>query len=373
MSKKIVLFSLQTFSDTGGIQKMTRTLSHSLHNICSRKHWDFKFVSLYDKDADLMDQYIPAGSFKGFARKKIRFMLQGVLFAEKPDVVILSHINLAAVGVLIKFFSPKTKIWLVAHGIEMWCPLSPLKRKLLEKSDKILCVSRFTLSQITNRHHLTTDKCEVLNNVLDPFMQLPADLVKPDYLLHRYGIKETDQVILSLTRLSSFEQYKGHEKVIKAVAKLKEKYQNLKYILAGRYDELEEERIKQLALKYNIQDRVILTGFIDDKEISDHFLIADLFVLPSKKEGFGIVFIEALACGLPVICGNADGSVDAVRDGELGIAIDPDNEKELEHAIADYLDKPLTNAKRRDLQQECLTHFNERNYSKKIESMLSND
>jgi len=92
---------------------------------------------------------------------------------------------------------------------------------------------------------------------------------------------------------------------------------------------------------------VILTGFIDESEFADYFLLADLFVLPSKKEGFGIVFIEAMAYGLPVICGNADGSIDAICNGELGKAVNADDPAELEDAITGYLDEPLTAAARR--------------------------
>jgi len=92
------------------------------------------------------------------------------------------------------------------------------------------------------------------------------------------------------------------------------------------------------------------------------FLLADLFVLPSKKEGFGIVFIEALACGLPVICGNADGSLDAIRNGELGVAINVEDLDQLEQAIDESLKKPLTAEKRKTLQQQCLQYFNEKDY-----------
>ena len=352
---------------------MTRTLSHSLFTICSRKNWDFKLVSLCDKDTDLMPQYLPKANFKGYSRNKLNFILQSVFAAHKPDIVILSHINLALVGLLIRLLQPKTQIWLVAHGIEVWRSLSYNKRKLLSLCDKILCVSNFTLTQMEVWHRLPIEKCVVLNNVLDPFMHLPDNLNKPDYLLQRYGINKTDKVILSLTRLAHSEQYKGHERVLKAVAELKSHYDNLKYILAGKYDVLEGERIKKLIAEYGIEEQVILTGFISESEIPDHFLTADIFALPSKKEGFGIVFIEALACGLPVICGNADGSIDAIRNGELGTAIDPDDDHELENCIAANFAEPLTISKRRHLQQQCLAHFSERNYIKTLQKMLMDD
>ena len=117
---------------------------------------------------------------------------------------------------------------------------------------------------------------------------------------------------------------------------------------------------------YKVDEQVILPGFIDESELTDHFLLADLFVLPSKKEGFGIVFIEALACGLPVVCGNTDGSVDAIYNGELGKAINPDDIAELENAITEYLKTPLTEDKRRLLHDKCLLHFNENDYMNKL-------
>ena len=115
---------------------------------------------------------------------------------------------------------------------------------------------------------------------------------------------------------------------------------------------------------------MILTGFLNENELPDHFLLADLFVLPSKKEGFGIVFVEALACGLPVICGNADGSTDAIRDGELGTAINVDDLDELENTISRYLSMPLTLEKRLKLQTECLLYFNEKHYRENLQKMI---
>lgn len=373
MYKNIKLFTLQTFADTGGIQKMSRTLAHSLYTICSKKQWDFKLISLYDRDKHLLQQYLPKANFKGFGQRKVSFLLRNVFTTQKPDVVVLSHINLALVGLLIKLFSPKTRVWLIAHGIEVWRPLSFNQRKILKQCDKVICVSSFTQQQMQKWHQLPPEKCTVLNNALDPFLQLPVDFKKPEHLQKKYGLKPTDKIILSLTRLASFEQYKGHDQVLKAVSQLKKQHQDIKYILAGKYDLVEGERIRKLIAGYGIEQQVILTGFIEENELPELFLLADTFVLPSKKEGFGIVFIEALAYGLPVICGNADGSLDAIRNGELGKAIDPDDIDALEKSIAESLSEPVTVERRKHLQQKCLQYFSEQNYISTLQKMLTDD
>ena len=346
-------------------------MAHSLLLISKRNNWEFDFWSAYDTNDDLMHQYLPAKNFNGFGTNRIMFVVKSIISAAKPDIIILSHINLAIIGLLIKIINPGCKVWLVAHGIEVWRPQSIFKRSLLKKCDKIICVSNFTKQQMISRHRVAPEICSVLNNTIDPFMKLPETFTKPAGLIQRYKLNTGDPVIFTLTRLASYEQYKGHDQVIKAVAKLKLVYPDIKYILSGKYDIDEEIRINNLIDEYRVRDNVILTGFIDEKELPDHFLLADIFVLPSKKEGFGIVFIEALACGLPVICGNADGSIDAICNGKLGKAINADNIEELEQAIIDYLKMPLTDKRRKDIQQQCLSHFNETDYMNKLEKLIT--
>jgi glycosyltransferase involved in cell wall biosynthesis len=371
MYKTIILFTLQTFSTTGGIQKMTRTLAHSLNQIAQTNNWNFELWSAYDKPHDLMTQYLPAQKFKGFGNNKLKFFLKSVSRSLRPNVIILSHINLAVIGLFIKLINPNCQMWLIAHGVEVWRPLSFIKKRFLNKCDKVICVSNYTKEQVVSRHKVNAQNCRVLNNAVDPFMKLPEIFSKPQNLLTRYQLSKNDPVIFTLTRLASTEQYKGYEHVIRTIGTLKKQFPNIKYILSGKYDKAEEARIKQLIAEYKVTGHVILTGFIDEAELAHHFLLADVFTLPSKKEGFGIVFIEALACGLPVVCGNADGSIDAIRNGELGKAINPDNLTELYNSIAEYLENPLITTKRKHLQEQCLLHFNETNYMNKIQLLLN--
>ena len=142
-------------------------------------------------------------------------------------------------------------------------------------------------------------------------------------------------------------------------------------MLSGQSDPNESIRIEKLIDTHGVKDDIILTGFINEEELPDYFLMADLFVLPSKKEGFGIVFIEALACGLPVVCGNGDGSVDAIRNGELGKAITVNKLDELEAAISSGLKELPTAEKRSSLQKQCLRYFNEPDYRENLKQLLA--
>jgi len=372
MSKKVLLLTLQTFSTTGGIQKMTRTLGYTLNQIALANHWDFELWSAYDHAGDLMPEYLPASNFKAFGINKLSFALKAIIKKfNSRDVIILSHINLAVIGLIIKVMNPKCQVWLVAHGIEVWRPFSFIKKRFLKNCDKVICVSNYTRQQMLDRHHIDKDICIVLNNAIDPLMPLPIIFSKPANLLDRYQLNDSYPIVFTLTRMASTEKYKGHELVIEAIGKLKNKYPGIKYILSGKYDELEGVRINKLITDHDVSDQIILTGFIDETELTDHFLLADLFVLPSKKEGFGIVFIEALACGLPVICGNADGSIDAIRNGELGKSVSTDNAAELYNCINESLAQPLTPIDREQLQKNSLRYFNQPDYAHKLQDLLT--
>lgn len=372
MSKNIILFTLQTFSTTGGIQKMTRTLAHALNQVATHNNWNFNLWSAYDTNTDLLPQYLPAKNFKGFASRVV-FTLKAFLKAPKFDIIIITHINMALIGRAIKTINPKCKIWVVAHGIEVWNELSPTKKWLLKNCDKIICVSNFTKQQVVTKHHIDAVKCEVLNNALDPFMNLPVTFTKPQYLIERYNLTANTPLLFTLTRLNAAEQYKGYEQVIKIISNLKQTFPAIKYIIAGKYDEEEKNRINKIIKTYKVEEQVLLTGFVEESELVDHFLMADLFVLPSSNEGFGIVFIEAMACGLPVVCGNVDGSVDAIKNGLLGKSTDPNNLAELENALTEELQKPLTENMRKELQSQCVHYFNEDNYIKNLNNLLINE
>ncbi|HZK63622.1 MAG TPA: hypothetical protein VFC34_05725, partial [Puia sp.] len=120
--------------------------------------------SMYDHGADSFDNaYFPAENFSGYGINKVKFFWQMVNRGRKKDRLILSHINLLPVGWLIKKCSPRTELILLAHGIEIWYPLSAFKRKMLFQCDRILAVSEFTKARVNEVHGFSMAKLSVLN------------------------------------------------------------------------------------------------------------------------------------------------------------------------------------------------------------------
>ena len=109
------------------------------------------------------------------------------------------------------------------------------------------------------------------------------------------------------------------------------------YILGGKGSD--KPRLEALIRDLQLEDVVTLAGYIPDHELCGFYNLCDVFAMPSKAEGFGIVLLEALACGKPVIAGNQDGSVDALINGKLGVLVDPDNVAEIAEALMLVLTK----------------------------------
>lgn len=191
----------------------------------------------------------------------------------------------------------------------------------------------------------------------------------------RYGLNENTPVLFTLTRLADNEQYKGCDRVIECLPQLVQYYPQLKYVVSGKFDAKEKKRLDRIIRALELEGRVIFTGFIKEEEVVPHFLMADVFIMPSSGEGFGIVFIEAMTCGLPVIAGSRDGSADALRNGELGTLVDPDNKEEIVDAVREALDEKsqASESKKYRLQRKALKYFGFEQYKKRLKEVLAGD
>ncbi len=371
MAHKVLFLTLKVFGFTGGIEKVCRIICRALYDLSVKEIVDPSVYSMYDKYYDRDSKYLKKSQYHAFDSNRKRFVISSLYKGIRSDVVILSHIHLLSIGYLIKRFRPSTKVYLLAHGIEIWRKLPEPKLKALRRLDKIIAVSEYTADKIKEIHEIEDSKIEILNNCLDPFYYYPRSFDKPDFLLKRYGLTENQTILFSLSRLSSSEKYKGYDHTFEILSRLIGKKPELMYLVAGKYDEEEKKRLDKLIAKFKIQNHVKLIGFVDEAEITDYFLLSDIFILPSKKEGFGIVFIEAMASGLRVIAGNKDGSVDALKQGELGKLVDPDNLNEIEQALVDLLNHPINNEEKLALQAKVYKVFNYEKYRESIKNMIA--
>lgn len=360
--KTTLLLSLETFSSQGGIQCVSRVLAKAL----SERN-RLVVYSLRDAPHQVDSRYLAPSVFHAYSGQKLRFFFKALVGSAGAEALILTHVNLLVLALTIKLFNPKIHIILFAHGVEVWRPLPGWKRWFMKKYIKTWAVSHFTAEQLESQIGSSRHPIRVFNNCLDPFFKIPHQLSKPKHLEDRYKLKPNDRVLFCLSRLSAYDIDKGYDKLLFALPALLLKHPNIIYLLAGKASKSEATRLQTLIITLGLQEHVILAGPIAAEELTDHYLLADAFVLCSIKEGFGLAFIEAAACGCPIICGNMDGSLDAVLNGEMAALIHPQDIAQLEQAVLDTLERPGSKLKQ---QQKCLQHFGYEQYVDRLNTLL---
>ena len=249
--------------------------------------------------------------------------------------IICGHINLLPVAVLASWVQG-TSLLLVLHGIDAWTPhRSPLVRWLLPQVDTFVTVSQCTKDRFLEWAPLQAEQGSVVPDCINLDAYSPGP--KRDDLLDRYGL-ENRTILLTLSRLSSDEQYKGHDEVLEVLPELADEISDIAYLICGDGDD--RPRLEAKAKRLDIDNRVVFAGYVPEEEKVDHYRLADAFVMPGRGEGFGIVYLEALACGIPVVASTADASQEAVRDGQLGVVVDPDDPDSLKSGIQTALQQP---------------------------------
>ena len=249
------------------------------------------------------------------------------LACQRPfDIVFCGHLNAAPLASLIAQGRGRP-LWLEAHGIEAWETPGTAIRRATERAQLITAVSRHTRARLLSWCDIDPDRVRVLPNTVDARFAARA---YPSGLAARYGLAGR-KVILTVGRLAPGEQYKGHDRIIGALAGVRDQFPEAAYLVVGSGDD--QARLEAVAAVAGVRDHVIFAGQVASQELPDHFRLADVFAMPSTGEGFGIVFLEAAASGLPVIAGRLDGSADALADGAIGTLIDPGDRSELVAAL----------------------------------------
>ncbi|MDJ1168135.1 glycosyltransferase [Roseofilum sp. BLCC_M154] len=361
------------FGFKGGIQVYSAFLLQALQNLYRDRHYQVYLKHDTQSSPDL--GYWPQTDFHFTGQIPLswrtpafaaQILLSGLW--RSPELVITSHLNFTPVAYWLKRFRG-IPYWTIAHGVEAWNIESPILKTALRHADRILAVSKYTRDRLLKEQDLNPERVLLLPNTFDSDRFTIAP--KPPYLLQRYGFSPETKILLTVCRLDSQEQYKGYDRILEALPTILPQVPNLHYLIVGKGDD--RPRVETLIQQLNLQKYVTLAGFIPDEELCDHYNLCDLFAMPSKGEGFGIVYLEALACGKPTLGGNQDGALDALCNGKLGALVNPDRVEEIAQTLIQILQRQYPNPLMYEpeaLRQQVIETFGFEQFQQTLEALM---
>lgn len=333
--RRILVLATDAFGGHGGISEFNRNL---LQALCA--HPDSAEVVALPRGMPKPLEPLPQrlrwvtsglGGKVSYVSAVIREVWRDPYF----DLLVCGHVNLLPLVRVLQLWI-RAPLVAIFHGVDVWKPTpSRDANTMVRHLDAFICVSALTAKRFLGWSKAAPGKGHLLPNTihLERYGMGP----KPRHLLDRYGLRNR-RVLMTLGRMASAERYKGFDEVMEALPNLIHVLPDLAYLAVG--DGTDRPRLEAKARSLGISDRVVFTGLIPEGEKSDHYHLADAYAMPSHGEGFGIVFLEAMACGVPVVASCLDGGREAVLGGRLGLLVNPDDPMDVVQAIRNALATP---------------------------------
>ncbi|GBE94146.1 glycosyltransferase [Nostoc cycadae] len=275
----------------------------------------------------------------------LKFLLQ-----KRPQHIFCGHIKLA---VLIQTLCQPLGIpyTVLTYGKEVWEPLKSQERRALAAASEIWTISRYSRDRACAANGIDPKKVKMLPCAIDGDKFTPG--AKLPELVEKYGLTDA-KVLMTVARLWSGDIYKGVDVTIRALPTIAQVFPEVKYLVIGRGDD--KPRLAQLAKDLGVSDRVVFAGFVPTEDLIAHYRLADAYIMPSQ-EGFGIVYLEAMVCGIPVLSGDADGSADPLQDGKLGWRVPHRDADAVAAACIEILHKHDQRCDGKWLREQAIAHF----------------
>lgn len=300
--------------------------------------------------------------------------LASIMIKERPRAVQLATVYDGYLGLWLKRWT-KLPFVIYAHGNEILDAVRtqwPKPKAALLGADHIIAVSRFT-AKLVEQAGVNPHRISIVNPGCDlqRFQPRPANLELKQKLI---GSREK-RVIVTVGGLVA---RKGHDMVLQALSKLVKKFSDITYLIVG--DGPHRSELASLVDQFGLHQHVVFAGKMDDELLPEIYALSDVFVMPSRQnldacdvEGFGLVYLEASACGKPVVAGRSGGTSDAVLDEETGLLVDPNKPAELAIALERLLtDKNLAQSLGRRGRSRLIGNFEWPQIANRVQEIIEN-
>jgi phosphatidyl-myo-inositol dimannoside synthase len=355
MPTRILFVGAETYSQIGGLQQFNQRLLRALGSVEA-----YSVSALIMRDGE---EHFPRDINVRFGSiaKRPQMIADVARRARALDVLLIGQINLLPVALAARLLNPRIRIIMFVHGDEAWN--DPVYRRmrfyepwLCRRLDRIAAVSRYTARRMAGAFHLPDDLFFYFPNAVDERGQsLPLP---------------RSATLLSVCRLAAHDKGKHIDALIRAMPQVRQALPEARLRVVGAGVLLDE--LKALALSLGLADAVQFDGRVSTADLERAYLEAGAFAMPSSKEGFGIVFLEAWQHGLPVICGTMDAAHEVISDGIDGFAVHHDDIGQLAEKIGFLLGHPdIAREMAAKGAEKVKTVFSDASFRRRLGSLIS--
>jgi len=340
-----------SLKSVGGVQNYTRTLVDALQVVLGSGH--VRMIALRG-DPKIKDD----GSATLPLSVKFCFLisaLAGAIFWS-PDLMICAHVGLTPAARLIQKVR-KVPYWVILYGIEVWGDLPTSKRNGLRAAERYVAITRFTLDATIARQGLERHRGLILPPTLQKIQRPSPEAGRATSAV------SARPMVLTVGRIAASERYKGHDIMLEAWPTVLRRVPSAVYWIVGGGDD--RQRLESRARELRIADSVYFAGSVSHDELDVCYDRCCVFAMPARTEldahaprgeGFGIVFLEAMARGKPVVGPSVGAPAEFIRSGEHGLLVDPTESREVAEALIELLEDPARARRMGNAGREWVTH-----------------
>jgi len=344
----------------GGVSYAGRQAAAVLASVAAKTKCDYTLLSLKDEGVQHTTFAGQDLTIQGFGGRKARLAMQVVSDAPRVRLAYFGHCNLAPLGFAFSMRGNGRYV-VAAYGIEVWQKVTALRSLALKRAGAVTSSSRFTVDKLVEINRISCARVSMIPLCLNPTFgkQVSTKSCKPPL--------PEGKIILSVARLASSERYKGVDQLIQAMRQLRSLVPDAYYVVVGKGDD--QPRLERLAAELGVADRVIFAGARTDDEVAFYYSAASVYAMPSRGEGFGLVFLEAMASGKPIVAAREAATPEVVIDGENGLLVKYGDVDELVRCLARLLSDADM---RHQMGRAGLIRFQEHYTFDKFQTRLSN-